>query len=319
MVHMYRIVSVLFFIFFLLVFYNCKEPVQKAELESFVIKNIVHPNNNPYNKDKVELGKLLYFDKRLSFNGNTNCAICHSVEIQNSEKNSLPRNKIHNSPASFLTNVGLYKDVFIDPQAKDLEEIVRERIYTAVMLKDEKTIVARLSRVAEYRELFEKAFGSPGITMDRIVKAISAFERTIISKNSRFDRYVMGEESALSPAQKRGLDVFMNKAKCSQCHKGPNFSDSEKHTTGLSGITQRVRTPSLRDVSRKSEFMHNGGFTKLEDVVDHFVNGGAKDSIEDPLLRPMTITEEERTDLIEFLKSLEGESHPLEIPKIPRA
>ncbi|EPG58462.1 hypothetical protein KHM19_05940 [Leptospira borgpetersenii] len=178
---MYRIVSVSFFIFFLLVFYNCKEPVQKAELESFVIKNIVHPNNNPYNKDKVELGKLLYFDKRLSFNGNTNCAICHSVEIQNSEKNSLPRNKIHNSPASFLTNVGLYKDVFIDPQAKDLEEIVRERIYTAVMLKDEKTIVARLSRVAEYRELFEKAFGSPGITMDRIVKAISAFERTIIS------------------------------------------------------------------------------------------------------------------------------------------
>ncbi len=317
MVQMYRIVSVLFF--FLFVFYNCKEPVQKAELESFVVKNIIHPNNNPYNKDKVELGKLLYFDKRLSLNGDTNCAICHSVEIQNLEKNSLSRSKIHNSPVSSFTDVGLYRDVFADPQARDLEEVVKERIHTAVMLKDEKTIVARLNQVPEYRELFEKAFGSPGITMDRIVKAISTFERTIISKNSRFDRYVMGEESALSPAQKRGLDVFMNKAKCSQCHKGPNFSDSEKHTTGLSGVAQKVKTPNLRDVSRKNGFMHNGEFTKLEDAVNHFVNGGAKNSVEDPLLKPTLITEEEKKDLIEFLKSLEGEPHSLEIPKIPRA
>ncbi|EQA80692.1 cytochrome-c peroxidase [Leptospira alstonii] len=312
---MYRILPILF----LLAFGDCKEPVQKTELEGFVVKNVIHPNNNPYNKDKVELGKLLYFDKRLSLKEDTNCAICHSAEIQNSEKSSLPRNKIHNSPAPSLTNVGLYKDVFADPQANDLEEIVKERVHTAVMLRDEKTIVARLNQVREYRELFEKSFGSPGITMDRIVKAISAFERTILSKNSKFDRYVLGEESALSPAQKRGLDVFMNKAKCSQCHKGPNFSDSEKHTTGLSGIVQKVRTPSLRDVSRKNEFMHNGEFTRLEDVVNHFVNGGVKGSIEDPLLKPAMITEEERKDLIEFLKSLEGETRPLEMPKIPRA
>lgn len=319
MVHMLRILSIFLLISLLFAFSGCKEPVQKAELEGFVVKNIIHPNNNPYNKDKVELGKLLYFDKRLSLKGDTNCAICHSVELQNTEKNSVPRNRIHNSSAPSLTNVGLYKDVFTDPQANDLEDIVKERVHTAVMLKDEKTIVARLNQVPEYRELFEKSFGSPGITMDRIVKAISAFERTIVSKNSKFDRYVMGEESALSPAQKRGLDVFMNKAKCSQCHKGPNFSDSEKHTTGLKGITQTVRTPSLRDVSKKNEFMHNGEFTKLEDVVDHFVNGGSKGSIEDPLLKPSAITEEDKKDLIEFLKSLEGESHPLEMPKIPKA
>ncbi|EJP17868.1 di-heme cytochrome C peroxidase [Leptospira interrogans str. FPW2026] len=316
---MNRILSIFTFISVLFLLSGCKEPDQKMELESFVVKNIIHPNNNPYNKDKVELGKLLYFDKRLSLKGDTNCAICHSVEIRDLEKNSLPKNKIHNSSAPSLTNVGLYKDVFMDSQANDLEEIVKERIHTAVMLKDEKTIVVRLNRVQTYRELFEKSFGSPGITMDRIVKAISAFERTILSKNSKFDRYVMGEESALSPAQKRGLDVFMNKAKCFQCHKGPNFSDSEKHTTGLSGITQKVRTPSLRDVSKKNKFMHNGEFTNLEDVVNHFVNGGAKDSIQDPLLKESTITEEEKKDLVEFLKSLEGEFQLLEIPKIPKA
>lgn len=247
---MNRILSIFTFISILFLS-GCKEPDQKMELESFVVKNVIHPNNNPYNKDKVELGKLLYFDKRLSLKEDTNCAICHSVEIRDLEKNSLPKNKIHNSSASSFTNVGLYRDVFMDSQASDLEEVVKERIHTAVMLKDEKTIVARLNRVQAYRELFEKSFGSPGITMDRIVKAISAFERTILSKNSKFDRYVMGEDSALSPSQKRGLDVFMNKAKCSQCHKGPNFSDSEKHTTGLSGVVQRVKTPSLRDVSKK--------------------------------------------------------------------
>ncbi|MDV6237275.1 cytochrome c peroxidase [Leptospira ellisii] len=314
---MIRILSISFSICLWLVLSGCKEPVQKPELESFVVKNVIHPNNNPYNKDKVELGKLLYFDKRLSLKGDTNCAICHGVEIQNSA--TAPRNQIHKSSAPSLTNVALYRDVFNDPQANDLEDIVQERVHTAVMLKDEKTIVARLNQVREYRELFEKSFGSPGITMERIVKAISAFERTIVSKNSKFDRYVMGEESALSPSQKRGLDVFMNKAKCSQCHKGPNFSDSERHTTGLKGITQTVRTPSLRDVSKKSEFMHNGEFTKLEDVVSHFVNGGSQGSIEDPLLKPASISEEEKRDLIEFLKSLEGESLPFEMPKIPKA
>ncbi len=319
MVHMFRILSIFFGIFLLLVLSACKEPVQKTELEGFVVKNVIHPSNNPYNKDKVELGKLLYFDKRLSLKGDTNCAICHSVEIQNSETSSAPRNQIHKSIAPPLTNVALYKDVFIDPQANDLEEIVKERVHTALMLKDEKTIVARLNQVAEYRELFEKSFGSPGISMDRIVKAISAFERTIVSKNSKFDRYVMGEESALTPSQKRGMNVFMNKAKCNQCHNGPNFSDSTQHTTGLKGITQKIRTPSLRDVSKKNEFMHNGEFKKLEDVVNHFVNGGSKGSIEDPLLKPAPITEEDKKDLIEFLKSLEGESHPLEMPKIPRA
>lgn len=94
---MNRILSIFTFISVLFLLSGCKEPDQKMELESFVVKNMIHPNNNPYNKDKVELGKLLYFDKRLSLKGDTNCAICHSVKIRDLEKNSLPKNKIHNS------------------------------------------------------------------------------------------------------------------------------------------------------------------------------------------------------------------------------
>lgn len=151
---MNRILSIFTFISVLFLLSGCKEPDQKMELESFVVKNIIHPNNNPYNKDKVELGKLLYFDKRLSLKGDTNCAICHSVEIRDLEKNSLPKNKIHNSSAPSLTNVGLYKDVFMDSQANDLEEIVKERIHTAVMLKDEKTNRSQTQSCSDIQRTF---------------------------------------------------------------------------------------------------------------------------------------------------------------------
>ncbi|TGL45378.1 cytochrome-c peroxidase [Leptospira wolffii] len=293
----------------------CKEKKPIPELEKFVVKNVIHPSNNPFNQDKVELGKTLYFDPRLSFQQNVSCAGCHN---SGSVADGFPRNKIHNSAPS-LTNVALYKDVFKDPEAKELEDIVKEKVHSQSMLRDEAGIIRRLSSIAEYRELFTRAFGTPEVTMERIALSLSAFQRTIVSKNSKFDRFVMGEEEALTPAQIRGWKVFQNKAKCVQCHEGPNFSDSQLHTTGLPGIQGKVRTPTLRDVTRKKSFMHNGKFGSIEDTVNHFAEGGHARAIQDPLLKPAGLSEQDKKDLIEFLKALEGEPIQWEMPSIPKA
>ncbi|PJZ69618.1 cytochrome-c peroxidase [Leptospira perolatii] len=297
----------------------CKpEPRPIPELEKFVVKNVIHPSSNPYNPDKIELGKYLYFDPRLSLKQDTSCASCHNSELQNLNVGT-PRNKIHNQISPKLTNVALYKDVFQDPHAKDLEDIVKDRLHSEIMLKNESVVLQRLSAIPKYRELFKKAFGSEEVTTERIVLALSAFERTIVSKNSRFDRFVMGDSNALTDAQKRGWEVFQNKAKCVQCHKGPNFSDSKPHAIGLSGVSDKMRTPTLRDVTRKKAFMHNGEFTSIEEAVDHFTRGGQAGATKDPLLKPSILSEEEKKDLIEFLRALEGETIQLEIPEIPKA
>lgn len=293
----------------------CKEKKPIPGMENLVVKNVIHPSNNPFNQDKVELGKTLYFDSRLSFRQDTSCASCHNSP---SVEGGFPRNKIHNSAPS-LTNVALYKDVFNDPEAKELEDIVKEKVHSKLLLQDEKAIVRRLSSAPEYKDLFVRAFGTPEVNSERIALALSSFQRTIVSKNSKFDRFVMGEEEALTPAQIRGWEIFQNKAKCIQCHQGPNFSDSEFHTTGLADVKGKVRTPTLRDVTRKKSFMHNGKFGSIEDTVNHFAEGGHAKALQDPLLKPAGLSDQDKKDLIEFLKALEGEPIQWEMPSIPKA
>ncbi|TGK15204.1 cytochrome-c peroxidase [Leptospira fluminis] len=297
----------------------CKERRPVPELQTFVVRNVIHPSNNLYNRDKVELGKTLYFDKRLSLGQDFSCATYKDTDFH---MEGAPRNKIHQNVDQTLTNVTLYKDVFKDPETRDLEDVVKQRVYSELMSKNGATVVKRISSVPEYREMFQKAFGSPEITLDRIVFAIASFQRTILSRNSNFDRFAMGEEAALTPAQKRGWDVFQNKAKCVQCHQGPNFSDSEMHNTGISGTKDRIRTPSLRDVTRKKSFMHNGRFESLEEAVNHAVeesHSRARAVSGPQSAAPARLSEEEKRDLIEFLRALEGETIPLEVPNIPKA
>ncbi|PJZ25371.1 cytochrome-c peroxidase [Leptospira hartskeerlii] len=309
-------------IFFLILFFVsilglivCKEKKPIRELEGFVVKSVIHPSNNPFNQEKVELGKTLYFDSRLSFNQDVSCASCHNTA---SPSEGFPRTKIHN-PAPSLTNVALYKDVFKDPEAKELEDLVKDKVHSKLMFQNETKLVQRISSIQGYKELFEKAYGDPEISAERIVLALSTFQRTIVSKNSSFDKFVMGEDTALTPAQIRGWNVFQNKAKCIQCHQGPNFSDSELHTTGLAGIKDKVRTPTLRDVTKKKTFMHNGIFGSIEDTVNHFAEGGHSKAVHDPMLKPAELSDQDKKDLIEFLKALEGEPIQLEIPSIPKA
>jgi cytochrome c peroxidase len=185
-------------------------------------------------------------------------------------------------------------------------------------------VVAKISGIAGYHPLFQKVFGSPEVTIDKMAQAIATFERTLLSGNSPYDRYKAGDKKALTAAQIRGMEVFVNTAKCDQCHEGINFTtnsyanlgvgaDKAEPDEGRFAVTHQsadwgaFKTPTLRDISRTGPYMHDGSLKTLEDVVDFYDKGGMPNRNLDEKLKPLKLTEAQKKDLVEFLKSLNGE------------
>jgi cytochrome c peroxidase len=189
-------------------------------------------------------------------------------------------------------------------------------------------VVAKINAIPGYRVLFEKSFGSPEVTIDNLAKAIATFERTLLSGNSPYDRYKAGGKAALTAAQVRGMDVFFNKAKCDQCHEGVNFTSNSYHNLGVGiviGMDQpdpdvgrfevtkdpmdwgAFKTPTLRDVARTAPYMHDGGLKTLDEVVEFYDKGGKPNKNLDEKIKPLKLTDGDKKDLVEFLKSLNGE------------
>ncbi len=259
----------------------------------------VFPKENPFSAQKAELGRLLFFDARLSANRQMSCATCHEPNLSFTDarqatigKDGRPLKR--NAPT--LMNAGLNEFLFWDGRAASLEaQAIDALTNEQEMNSDEKTIIARLSALPEYRKKFAAAFGdapgsapgsAPGnapdsdktITMERTAQAIATFVRTIVGGRSRFDQFVSGRTDALSDEAVRGLHLFRTEARCMNCHNGPNFTDGRFHDLGLSyygrsledlgryHITKdskdvgRFKTPTLRDVMRTSPYMHVGLF-----------------------------------------------------------
>ena len=185
-------------------------------------------------------------------------------------------------------------------------------------------VVAKINGIAGYRVLFQKSFGSPDVTIDNMAKAIATFERTLLSGNSPYDRYKAGTKSALTPAQVRGLDVFVNKAKCDQCHEGVNFTSNSYHNLGVGSdqatpdagrfeVTKdpmdwgAFKTPTLRDAARTAPYMHDGSLKTLDQVVEFYDKGGKPNKNLDEKIKPLKLTDGDKKDLVEFLTSLNGE------------
>ncbi len=185
-------------------------------------------------------------------------------------------------------------------------------------------VVAKINAIAGYHVLFEKSFGSPEVTIDNLAKAIATFERTLLSGNSPYDRYKAGAKAALTPAQVRGMDVFVNKAKCDQCHEGVNFTSNSYHNLGVGTdqpdpdpgryeVTEdpmdlgTFKTPILRDVARTAPYMHDGTLKTLDEVVEFYDKGGKPNKNLDEKIKPLKLTDGDKKDLVEFLKSLNGE------------
>ena len=192
-------------------------------------------------------------------------------------------------------------------------------------------LVAKLNTIEEYKRMFQRVFKGP-ITIQKVGQAIASFQRTILSGNSPYDRFDYGgEETAISPAAQRGLQLFLKKARCTRCHSGFNFTDEKFHNLGIDWDSDHIdlgrytvtknpedigafKTPTLREISRTAPYMHNGRFATLRDIVEFYNQGGIKNPHQDPLIIPLKLAEQEKSDLVEFLRSLSGEGWQISPP-----
>lgn len=291
------------------------------------------PQHNPYSKDKAELGRLLYFDERLSSDGTVSCASCHyfSSAYADAEPVSFGinhRQGSRNSPT--IINTAYANFLFWDGRATSLEEqcagpLANTKEMTDINTPHEahKKCVEKISQIPGYLELFEKAFGDREISIEKITQAIATTERTVLSGNSPYDRYIQGDTSALSKKAVLGLQVF-NDVGCAYCHSGFNFCEDgfqnigigmqhPNPDTGRYEITKQekdwgaFKIPTLREIEHTAPYMHDGSLKTLEEVVDYYDKGGINNKNLHPLIRPLHLSEEEKEALVCFLKSLSGE------------
>jgi cytochrome c peroxidase len=316
------------------------------------------PEDNPLTRAKVELGKKLYFDVRLSKQGNISCATCHSPEAgfadPRGEKTSAggdgrlgPRNTPTTLNAAFLF------EQFWDGRAASLEEqAVLPFINPIEMgIPDHAALERLVAGLPDYPPLFREAFGSEEITVDRIGKAIASFERTLISLSAPIDRFLAGDPDAISESAKRGWTLFNGKARCNTCHGHvgafPLFTDELYHNIGVGtkdvdfeGLAKKAleaatsseafeklafepdasalgrfivsrepkdvgafKTPQLRNVALTAPYMHDGSEATLLAVIEFYDRGGEPNPHLDGGMRPLGLTEQEETDLVELMKT----------------
>lgn len=298
---------------------------------------VEEPASNPGTPAKVELGKILFFDPRLSGDGKLACVSCHVPALGWADGRvtgigtggqKLSRN------VPTLLNSAYYRGFFHDGRAGSLEEQVLGPLLNPLeMNADPEQVVRTLSGIPEYRKRFQEAFGEEP-SVEGVGKALAAFERTLVSKNSAFDRWVQGDDSALSPQAKRGLEVFTGKADCTACHKGPNFSDGEFHNIGVPGsgtldkgrydVTRNpndlgaFKTPSLRNVALTAPYMHNGSIATLREAVKHYEEVDMDFPNLDPLIENWGMTDRDIDDVVAFLESLTGEPVLVQPPRLPK-
>jgi cytochrome c peroxidase len=295
---------------------------------------IKEPLLNKKNKYRVKLGKTLFFDPRLSGSNWISCATCHNPTLGWSD--GLPtaigqgQKKLKRATPTILNTAYNLLQMW-DGRFKSLEEQALGPVESEVeMNQDPDELVKELQAIPGYTELFKDAYPGRGITKDTIAMALASFQRTIVAPDAPFDRWVAGEDDAISAAAKRGFELFEGKANCSVCHSGYKFSDDGFHNIGLKSddvgrfavkpvaVTRGAfKTPTLRNVTRTAPYMHNGAYDTLEEVIDHYVKGGVDKSNLSPNFKPAKLNRLEKRDLLEFLKTLE--SKPLEIayPDLP--
>lgn len=299
------------------------------------------PQDNPYSLARAELGKILFFDGRLSSNAMVSCASCH--EPDHAFAGSIPFSKgvtgkpgVRHVPT--LVNRAWGKSQFWDGRAPTLEsQVIVPVTDPNEMGMTADAVVERIRGIRGYAPLFAAAFDDSTISFERIEKAIATFERTIVSGNSAYDRYLAGDKSALTKQQKDGLDFFNKKGECAECHSGPNFTDEKFANIGI-GMDQtppdpgreaitlkrvdwgKFKVPTLRDLTRRAPYMHDGSIKTLGAVLDVYAKGGLPNPHLDTRLTPFYMDEQTRQGLLAFLDSLNGEgwqkiTPPTEFPK----
>jgi cytochrome c peroxidase len=294
------------------------------------------PTDNPATPEKIALGKQLFFDSRLSGDNSKSCASCHLPEKAFTD--ALPRAK---GPGGkeltrntlTLLNAGFHSTYFWDGRAGSLEEQALFPIQSPdEMNQDLPALEKELNAIPGYLAQFRAVFGT-SVTAGNIAKALSTFERTLVSRNSPFDRYLAGAKSAISEEAQSGWELFRGAAGCIRCHSGPNFSDGKFYrlgttirdrgrgtVTGEKRDSYAFRTPGLRDVARTAPYMHDGSLETLAQVVEFYYRGApiqSHDSLPLDIAPLLGQSYSEISAIVAFLESLTGEPPEVSKPILP--
>ncbi len=296
------------------------------------------PDNNPPTAETIALGRRLYYDPMLSVDKTIACASCHSPEFGFADPRQFSEGvggKKGGRQAPSVINAAYYTTQFWDGRAASLEEQALGPMQNPVeMAHTLDGVTKALTSEPSYAPEFEKAFGPGPVTIEKAAMAIASFERTVLSGNSAFDRYMYGgDKSALNDSARRGLEVFRDpkKANCAVCHtideKYALFSDSKFHNLGVGAnldgtlkdlgrfeVTKNeadkgaFKTPTLRNIAQSGPYMHDGSLKTLKEVIDFYIGAGNSNPWRDKdLLELDHLTGQERKDLEAFLESLTGE------------
>ncbi len=284
------------------------------------------PADNPTLPATVSLGRRLFRERRLSRDRSLACVDCHQPERAFTDGRARAVGVYgRRGPRSVPTivNRAWGESFFWDGRIATLEEQVLQPIVAETEMDlSLDTAVARLRDTPRYRDAFRETFGQD-VNADDLARALAAYVRTIQAGASAYDRYVWGNPDALSPDARAGLELFRGRGNCTACHAGPNFTDEEFHNTGVFWgqkpydpgrfmVTDmpedigKFKTPTLREITRTAPYMHDGSIATLEDVVDFYTDGGRPNPYLDRELRPLRLTDDEKTAVVAFLRALTG-------------
>jgi cytochrome c peroxidase len=287
------------------------------------------PADNLYSEKKRALGEALFNDPRLSIDASRSCASCHDrtkgFADGRAQGQGVPGRPLKRHTPT-LWNLAWSSPVFWDGRARSLEEQVAGPIESPdEMAQPMESVVARLSGDPAMRKSFAEAFPqAPKVDAVNLAKAIATFERTFVSPQTRFDRWVAGEQGALGESEVAGFRLFTGKAGCAKCHSGFAFTDYAFHDIGLPGddrgrgavlrlpvAEHAFKTPGLREIGRSAPYMHDGSLATLADVLRHYQEGIVeRPTLSKDLTRRLELSQAERADLIAFLGTLTSEAEP---------
>ncbi len=296
---------------------------------------IPFPEDRPYDPQIATLGKMLYFDPRLSGAQNMSCASCHNPsfgwETPVATAVGAMNTRIGRHAPTILNQAWVHP-YFWDGRADTLEEQAAGPITAEIEMNATfEEVIARLDAVEQYRDWFLRIFPGEGITQHTITLSIATYERTVVSGWSPFDRWVEGAEDAISAEAKRGFELFVGRAQCATCHEGWNFTDNQFHDIGLPtddiGLaalapddTQAMhafKTPGLRNISLRAPYMHNGSVATMTDVLFHYASGGIPRPSLSPDMVTFDLTQRDIDDLEAFLETLTEEVTEVPTPVLP--
>jgi cytochrome c peroxidase len=294
------------------------------------------PDSNPITPDKVALGRMLFFEVRLSGSGVISCATCHNPELAWGDGlakglGHLGAHMDRHTPT--ILDVAFGEPYFWDGRAATLEDQVKGPLTSAnEMNMSADAVMPLLRSTPGYVDAFSRAYPGQAISLDTIAAAVATFERTVISNDAPFDRWIKGDANAISSNAVRGFVLFNGKANCAACHMTWRMSDDGFHDIGLHdtdrgraaimpGIVQlehAFKTPTLRNVNQRAPYMHDGSVSSLAAVIEHYDGGFETRASLDTNMHRLGLTKDEKADLLAFLDTLTSVDDPVQPVALPR-